>query len=379
MAALTSVSLSLLDVLALIGLAQSLSILVYVVLRVRQWRQALPVVFYALAISLGCAFTLSLRLPDGENILRAGLWTSWGLACISAYLLVLQLASLPRKSRAVSDDPQPSRISYALFLLVPFVGFVAHLPFFDQRECGGFWPSCTDFRELTALLVSVTTALTFLLLWRKRDLFDGLRAGAEGRERYWLVITLLATNLGMAVVFLLQAQERLAVGEVDLLLVTLGLAALYLAASSLFRVYPLAIDLEAEPRLRLSPAPVVFSQQDKVYLSRIRELMDVQKVYHEQTFSRTDLARELNCSESVLSRLINQAYGKSLPRLLNEYRVEDAKRLLATSDSPIQVVAFEVGFNSLASFNRVFKEIEGQPPSSWRESVRATEGLKNQA
>ena len=57
---------------------------------------------------------------------------------------------------------------------------------------------------------------------------------------------------------------------------------------------------------------------------------------------------------------------KSFPQLLNEKRVETAKTLLLDTDASIKIVAQEVGFNSLPSFNRVFKEVEGQSPSSYR-------------
>src|SRR5262249_27503868 len=92
------------------------------------------------------------------------------------------------------------------------------------------------------------------------------------------------------------------------------------------------------------------------------------KLYHEPTFSRADLARELHVSENTLSRVINVAFGKSFPRLLNEFRVDDAKRMLHSHDIPIQIIATEVGFNSLASFNRAFRELTSITPSQYRQA-----------
>jgi AraC-like DNA-binding protein len=93
-------------------------------------------------------------------------------------------------------------------------------------------------------------------------------------------------------------------------------------------------------------------------------------VYQEPTYSRTDLARECDTSETIISRVINAHFGKSFPQLINEYRVEDAKQLLIQTSAPVKVIAGDVGFNSLASFNRVFKDTTGESPSKFRKNVK---------
>jgi AraC-like DNA-binding protein len=108
------------------------------------------------------------------------------------------------------------------------------------------------------------------------------------------------------------------------------------------------------------------TEEEKKIAERVKTLMKVDKLYHQASFSRADLAREINISENTLSRVINVTFGKSFPQLLNELRVEDAKRMLRDPGIAIQVAAFEVGFNSLASFNRAFREITGSTPSHYR-------------
>jgi AraC-like DNA-binding protein len=94
----------------------------------------------------------------------------------------------------------------------------------------------------------------------------------------------------------------------------------------------------------------------------------MEKVYQEPTYSRADLARECSAPESTVSRVINVHFGKSFPQLMNERRIADAKRLLQQTDAPVAKIASEVGFNSLPSFNRVFKDMTGDSPSSFRKS-----------
>ena len=80
----------------------------------------------------------------------------------------------------------------------------------------------------------------------------------------------------------------------------------------------------------------------------------------------------LEIPETRLSRLINAHYKKNFPLLLNEYRVEEACQLLRETDAPVNVISMEVGFNSLASFNRVFKDIAGQTASSYRKEHKVS-------
>ena len=101
----------------------------------------------------------------------------------------------------------------------------------------------------------------------------------------------------------------------------------------------------------------------------VENLINLERIYHEPSYSRSDLAKELNVAEASVSRIINLHFKKSFPQVLNEYRVEDAKRLLLDTDASIAVVAEEVGFNSISSFNRVFKDLAGQSPSSYRQNM----------
>jgi AraC-like DNA-binding protein len=69
----------------------------------------------------------------------------------------------------------------------------------------------------------------------------------------------------------------------------------------------------------------------------------------------------------MLSRIINQHYKLRLTDVINQYRVKEAQMLLVTNpDQAITDIAFEVGFNSIPSFNRVFKDGCGVSPSEYR-------------
>jgi transcriptional regulator GlxA family with amidase domain len=65
------------------------------------------------------------------------------------------------------------------------------------------------------------------------------------------------------------------------------------------------------------------------------------------------------------------ALGYSIAVEITNRRLQRAKRLLAETDSPVYHVASSAGFGSVISFNRVFREKEGQTPQMFRERIAA--------
>lgn len=88
----------------------------------------------------------------------------------------------------------------------------------------------------------------------------------------------------------------------------------------------------------------------------------------EPRISIRDLAARLGTNETYLSRTLNRGAGQSFNRFINEIRVDHAKDLLGKSGANILTVAFDSGFNSKATFNRVFKTVTGQTPSQFKTS-----------
>lgn len=77
-----------------------------------------------------------------------------------------------------------------------------------------------------------------------------------------------------------------------------------------------------------------------------------------------DAAKSINLSTYYFSRLFKEVCGMNFKPYLNSIRVEKAENLVKNSSKNIVDIAFECGFNSIRTFNRVFKEIKGYTPSS---------------
>ena len=67
-----------------------------------------------------------------------------------------------------------------------------------------------------------------------------------------------------------------------------------------------------------------------------------------------------------LSRCFKEYAGISFVEYVLRYRINEAKRLLTETSLSVLSVAYESGFNSLRSFNRAFKEINGITPTEYR-------------
>jgi len=81
------------------------------------------------------------------------------------------------------------------------------------------------------------------------------------------------------------------------------------------------------------------------------------------------VAKAVNTSTFYFCKLFKRATGLTFTDYLARVRIERAKALLLDRNRRVSEVAYDVGFQSLTHFNRVFKKIVGRSPSSYRQSV----------
>jgi AraC-like DNA-binding protein/ligand-binding sensor protein len=78
------------------------------------------------------------------------------------------------------------------------------------------------------------------------------------------------------------------------------------------------------------------------------------------------VAHSANLSSCYFCRKFRESTGMTFTSYVARTRVEAAKELLANPQIRVSEIAFEVGFQSLTHFNRVFKEIAGLSPTAYR-------------
>ena len=103
---------------------------------------------------------------------------------------------------------------------------------------------------------------------------------------------------------------------------------------------------------------------------KLQTIMLEQKPYKNPKLKLTDLARELGIPSHQFSQLLNDNLEKSFSTFVNEYRIEDAKRLIQSNTKyTLDAIGKESGFNSKSSFYTSFKQLVGVTPSKYREQV----------
>jgi AraC-like DNA-binding protein/ligand-binding sensor protein len=84
------------------------------------------------------------------------------------------------------------------------------------------------------------------------------------------------------------------------------------------------------------------------------------------------VAKAVNTSVFHFCKMFKKATGLNFTAYVSRVRVERAKNLLLNRNLRISEIAYEVGFQSLTHFNRVFKRIMGRSPTDYRgQLVRA--------
>ncbi len=105
-------------------------------------------------------------------------------------------------------------------------------------------------------------------------------------------------------------------------------------------------------------------------LTRLERAMAEKSIFKNPDLKLNDLANEINVSSHQLSQLLNDSLGKSFALYVNEYRIEEACRMLSTDDNlTIEAIGEEVGFNSKSTFFAAFKKMKGKTPAMYQQSI----------
>ncbi len=86
-----------------------------------------------------------------------------------------------------------------------------------------------------------------------------------------------------------------------------------------------------------------------------------------EEISLRQVSSAVNTSAFYFCKIFKQATGLTFTDYLARVRIEKVKNLLQNPHKRISEAAFEAGFQSLSQFNRVFRKIEGESPTTWRD------------
>ena len=113
--------------------------------------------------------------------------------------------------------------------------------------------------------------------------------------------------------------------------------------------------------------PALPDQEDTDLILKLQSIMTKEQVYKQSDLKLDDLARLAGTNRSYVSRAINQATGSNFNQFINQYRIEEAKKLLTDKKNKLKMntVAIDAGFGSVSSFRRAFLKEVGTTPEKW--------------
>ncbi len=104
----------------------------------------------------------------------------------------------------------------------------------------------------------------------------------------------------------------------------------------------------------------------KVNLSTVKNILYYCNENYLNDISLDDVASKLHVSKYYISHLMNSKLNISFNDYINSLRISDACQLLEAGELDITEIAEKTGFNSLRTFNRVFKNIHRMSPSQYK-------------
>jgi AraC-like DNA-binding protein len=111
------------------------------------------------------------------------------------------------------------------------------------------------------------------------------------------------------------------------------------------------------------------------YYSCTRKALEYIETSLDRPLRLGEIAAVACMERTAFSKSFRHKTGITFHEFVQAYRVSQAASRMEVSDCSITEVAFGVGFNSLDTFERVFKKIAGTTPSRYRLELLYAKGL----
>jgi AraC-like DNA-binding protein len=239
-------------------------------------------------------------------------------------------------------------------------------------------PSDNSLRAPLAIAwqMSVGALMLHVMVLAIRDLGDDL---VEPRRQFRLALAFLVGVTGLFISVaevLLRGRDAPSPLELFQSIAILTLAILF----GLWSTRPANALIAPPPRGAgdAGPSPTTMIDPLDTHLLEKLEALMAGDLHREAGLTIGVLADRLATPEHRLRKLINQGLGqRNFSTYVNRFRIDDAKRVLAdpaAARTQILTIALDLGFGSIAPFNRAFKNITGLTPTAYRVQALAEIG-----
>lgn len=124
--------------------------------------------------------------------------------------------------------------------------------------------------------------------------------------------------------------------------------------------------------LRYIPNEKLCPSEMNKHIRRLEILNQVTRYIEENLrdeISLSEVSRAVNFSMYHFTRFFKDTTGMTFWQYLNNYKVSKAVNMLVNTNDSISEIAFNSGFNSIKTFNRVFRQIKGCSPSELKRAI----------
>lgn len=113
-------------------------------------------------------------------------------------------------------------------------------------------------------------------------------------------------------------------------------------------------------------------QRDNAEPPMIAKAKEFIREHHAEDLSLPQVAQFAHADRFHFCRMFKRATGLNFTQFLSRVRIERSKNLLINPQLRVSEIAYEVGFQSLTHFNRVFQKLLGQSPTEYRQNLQGS-------
>ncbi len=116
----------------------------------------------------------------------------------------------------------------------------------------------------------------------------------------------------------------------------------------------------------------ITDEQLKNYSQTLEEFMSVKRPHLDESLSLKELAEKINIPMHHLTITLNKEMNQNFYTYINAYRINEVKYILSQPEGfniSILDAAYDSGFKSKSTFNKVFKELTGETPTEYKRRV----------
>ncbi len=107
-------------------------------------------------------------------------------------------------------------------------------------------------------------------------------------------------------------------------------------------------------------------------LKKVRDALEVQEVYKQSGINLQQFSAALEVPSYLVTKSVQELYGKTFPETLNHFRIESIKQMLLDPKKEhlkIESLAYDVGYTSPSAFYAAFKKYTGQTPTAYQKKA----------